>query len=625
MKIIQVEITNACSHGCANCTRFCGHHARPFFMDRDTFQRAVDSLEAFPGMVGMMGGEPTLHPEFETLTAYLARKRGQPAPSRKGLAPIADFSRYLIENDCMNIKQRLGLWSSLGQGYYRHFELIQEVFDYQLINDHGHPGLHQTLLVTREELGIPDESWIELRDNCWAQNLWSASVTPKGCFFCEVAAAMDMLFDGPGGWPIEPGWWRRGVEDFSDQLHWCEMCSATLNVPRVPAQSGRDLVSPRMLEKLEQRGSPRARAGKVEVLPVEQYQWPRGASDYSSEWYLPGGDNTRRVTSTNATLKPQQIDALIVHGDNTPAHLNALLANACHFDNVVVVTRPSHAADIDAIRADNMRLYIAEDSRGREALNGAYQLLSPADWVALMDADVKVCSDLRRMLRAWIFNPGCLYSIGERYIETPPAQHADGAELVGFVPGARDPNGFPWAALLFNIRARALRERPASAPFLQDVDVFRALWEPEKRIKLRDLRRNQAADSALLDLLSKGEKQQTLLMTQHILTLWRNLTLMAQATAWFGAGQHSKWLLTLVKAAGLPLPRVLIDDQPQARVVAGIPVHRPGEINMDGIDLVMVSSDTYADEMAQRCRELWGNQVVIVHPYSDFSRPHFQK
>ena len=45
MRIIQIDITNACFHRCSNCTRFCGHHKKPFFMDFETFKRAVDSFE----------------------------------------------------------------------------------------------------------------------------------------------------------------------------------------------------------------------------------------------------------------------------------------------------------------------------------------------------------------------------------------------------------------------------------------------------------------------------------------------------------------------------------------------------------------------------------------------------
>ena len=43
-----------------------------------------------------------------------------------------------------------------------------------------------------------------------------ASITPKGGFFCEVAASLDYLFEGPGGYEI-----KRLVEekpkDFQDQ------------------------------------------------------------------------------------------------------------------------------------------------------------------------------------------------------------------------------------------------------------------------------------------------------------------------------------------------------------------------------------------------------------------------
>lgn len=40
-------------------------------MDFETFKRAVDSMEGFPGLVALIGGEPTLHPEFERFMEYL--------------------------------------------------------------------------------------------------------------------------------------------------------------------------------------------------------------------------------------------------------------------------------------------------------------------------------------------------------------------------------------------------------------------------------------------------------------------------------------------------------------------------------------------------------------------------
>ena len=37
MSKIQIDITNACGNMCSNCTRFCGHHVKTFFMDFDNF------------------------------------------------------------------------------------------------------------------------------------------------------------------------------------------------------------------------------------------------------------------------------------------------------------------------------------------------------------------------------------------------------------------------------------------------------------------------------------------------------------------------------------------------------------------------------------------------------------
>lgn len=64
MKLVQIEITNACHLHCANCTRFVGHHRKSFFMDLDTVVKAIESLEGYRGHIGLMGGEPTLHPQF---------------------------------------------------------------------------------------------------------------------------------------------------------------------------------------------------------------------------------------------------------------------------------------------------------------------------------------------------------------------------------------------------------------------------------------------------------------------------------------------------------------------------------------------------------------------------------
>jgi hypothetical protein len=210
MKVIQIEITNACPKRCSNCTRFCGHHKEPFFMDFETFQQAVDSMRGFKGIVGIMGGEPTIHPQFEKFVRYYREHIGYDDFSTACYEPTADFVKHILANAYnVDYSNQRGLWTSVNPRYYDHFELIQDTFGYQLVNDHTHPSMHETMMCTRKELGVADDEWVKLRDNCWVQNLWSASITPKGAFYCEIAAAMDATLGGPGGWKIEPGWWKR--------------------------------------------------------------------------------------------------------------------------------------------------------------------------------------------------------------------------------------------------------------------------------------------------------------------------------------------------------------------------------------------------------------------------------
>jgi len=172
--VIHIEVTNGCNLECACCTRFCGHHKRPFFMDLETVEKALISLEGFEQQVGIMGGEPTLHPQFREILKLL-----------RNYVPI----------------ERRSLWTN-GLNWDKYEKDISETFLPEAIiyNDHKHEnGHHQPLLCASDEIMEDKKLMWELIDKCWIQNRWAASITPKGGFFCEVAAALDYLFDGPGG------------------------------------------------------------------------------------------------------------------------------------------------------------------------------------------------------------------------------------------------------------------------------------------------------------------------------------------------------------------------------------------------------------------------------------------
>ena len=250
--VIHIDITNACYLSCANCTRHVGHHRKPYFMDLDTVRRGIASLDGFPGRVGCMGGEPTLHVKFKEILAIF---------------------REMIPD-----KRRREFWTS-GFRWADYKDDILETFDEDRIsfNDHRQlTGKHQPLLVGIEEVVKDPELRKILIDNCPFQARWSASITPKGAFFCEVAASLDWLFDGPGGYPIEPGWWNKRPDQFQDQVErYCGKCSGAIPMPAYSdGRGGRDgpttdVVSPLNLERLLKAGSPKAQRGNIQVWDTE--------------------------------------------------------------------------------------------------------------------------------------------------------------------------------------------------------------------------------------------------------------------------------------------------------------------------------------------------------------------
>ncbi|MEO0035631.1 MAG: hypothetical protein RLZZ501_1654 [Pseudomonadota bacterium] len=414
MKVIQIEITNACTKRCGNCTRFCGHHTKPFFMDLDTFRQAVDSLAGFGGVVGIMGGEPTIHPDFPRLVGYLRDHVGYDDHTRAAYAPTPDFLDHIL-NNAFNFNRgynnQRGLWTSVSSKYGEHFELIQDTFGVQCVNDHSSPSEHTTLMATRAELGIPDEDWIRLRDNCWVQNNWSASITPKGAFFCEVAAAMDATLGGPGGWPIEPGWWKRTPKDFADQLHWCELCSACLPVPKRNANDETDDASPVWVEKLKGINSPKLRKGQVAEFDPVRYV----AGDYTvtqgEQPYL--SSNDQRIGVAQQMLVPKNIFAVLDVDDALPAAaLRGLIeANRPAFGvHVLLSDNPEHHALAGEL---GIAVLPCADHSGEDLFAALKSAAGTRDWVLMLHGQVAT-EDLVAMVQTQVFNPGCFYSLRNR-------------------------------------------------------------------------------------------------------------------------------------------------------------------------------------------------------------------
>lgn len=202
MDTIQIEITNACPNKCSNCTRLVGHHKKPYMMSQDKFEEAVDSLLEFPKMIGVMGGEPLIHPDFPKFCGYLRNK----VPRAKA-----------------------GLWTSLPKGYEYLREDIVSTFGHIFINDHTRGDvLHTPILVAAGKYFLDRSDFWYMVNHCWVQNAWSAAINPNGAFFCEIAAALGLLYNDKG-WPVEKNWWKKNPNDFIEQMQTaCVKCGAAL-------------------------------------------------------------------------------------------------------------------------------------------------------------------------------------------------------------------------------------------------------------------------------------------------------------------------------------------------------------------------------------------------------------
>ncbi len=255
--LIQIEVTNACFLECTNCTRFVGHHKKPYFMDLPTIERAINSLIDFPGGIGIMGGEPTMHPQFDKICKLMQKK-----------VPL----------------ERRFLWTA-GYRWKEYRGIIRKTFAENVYyNDHKEEvQKHQPILLAIRDV-LSDKKYMdELINNCWVQKMWSPSINPKGGFFCEVAAAMDILFDGPGGYPIEKKWWDRGPDEFRDQVkRYCYNCGAALPYPPVLNKENKDYVSISNYQRLQALRTPRFLRGHLKL--VEEKYSTEQIKEFAKNW-----------------------------------------------------------------------------------------------------------------------------------------------------------------------------------------------------------------------------------------------------------------------------------------------------------------------------------------------------
>lgn len=229
--VIQIHVTRACDKACFGCTQGSNLGGKPVMISVEQFEQACASLADYFGIAGLFGGNPAQHPQFDELCRILAKY----IPfERRGLWCNNPLGKGAIMRKTFNPRVS-NLNVHLDRDAYNEFKRDwPESLPFGLKEDSRHSPPFVAMLDV-----VPDEAerW-GLIANCDINRNWSAMICSvrgqlRG-YFCEIAGAQAMLHQHDPTWPdtgipVKPGWWKRPMGDFAEQVRWhCHRCGVPL-------------------------------------------------------------------------------------------------------------------------------------------------------------------------------------------------------------------------------------------------------------------------------------------------------------------------------------------------------------------------------------------------------------
>jgi hypothetical protein len=187
------------------------------------------SAYPWPHRIGIIGGEPTLHPEFESICELL-------------------LTRGSLE--------QFGLWTYGGKKFQEYKPLIDKTFGLVAYNEHNknqqQTCKHQPATVAIGE-AVPDKTLRDkLIDNCWVQLNWCPSIVQDKAYFCEVAYGIDRLVDLGCGWKLDYDWFVKFPGEFDDQVHTCcHLCGMAIPMERQLLGDKKEYITPGILSMMK--------------------------------------------------------------------------------------------------------------------------------------------------------------------------------------------------------------------------------------------------------------------------------------------------------------------------------------------------------------------------------------
>jgi hypothetical protein len=271
--VIQIWTTRACDKSCFGCTQGSNLAGKPGLISVEQFRQACKSLKGYFGVVGMFGGNPATHPQFEDLCAVM---REEVPFGQRGLwsnNPMSFRNAVIMRNTFnprvsnLNVHLDEVAYSLFKEGWpesivvglhedSRHsppYVAMKDVLKKPCPNcdgtgkvDYGEEGSFPCATCNSTGQIYDEEKAWELISGCDINKHWSAMIGVfRGelqAWFCEIAGAQAMLHQGEEDYPDtgislmfervagpDYPWWKLGMVDFAEQVRkHCHECGIPL-------------------------------------------------------------------------------------------------------------------------------------------------------------------------------------------------------------------------------------------------------------------------------------------------------------------------------------------------------------------------------------------------------------
>lgn len=266
--IIQIIVTRSCDLlFCSNCTQLLPYRQDVRHMSLDVFRQALRSLEGWPGVRALFGGNPCSHPKFDALCQILQEE--VPDQAKRGLWTNNLLGHGAIARETFWPHGRFNL--NVHNEERAVAEMQQWLPGITLLG-RGTPSWHSAMLVHWQDMGLTYAQWVDKRERCDINQRWSAAIAERDgaayTYFCEVGASLDGVRGENHGVLARPGWWQRPIGEFQEQITQC--CDRGCGVPlkyrgHLDSDEIYD-VSPQLIQIVDKTTKP---AVQVHTTPAE--------------------------------------------------------------------------------------------------------------------------------------------------------------------------------------------------------------------------------------------------------------------------------------------------------------------------------------------------------------------